>query len=66
MGAAIEIATVFFFKNFVYTFGGKLYVQMSGGSIGTRLTMCAAIRYSYYEKPMRNQILTEKRSSTSE
>jgi len=42
MGAALDIAIVFFFKNFTYTFGGKLYVQLSGGPIGARLTMCAA------------------------
>ena len=42
IGVALEIAIVFFFKNFTYTFGGKLYVQTSGGPIGARLTMCAA------------------------
>ena len=42
MGAALEIAVQFFFKNFTYSFGGKVYVQTSGGPIGARLTMCVA------------------------
>ena len=42
MGFAIEAAIRFFFENFVYTFGGKKYVQCSGGPIGARLTMAVA------------------------
>ena len=33
MGLAIERAIVFFFKNFAYTFAGKVYLQMGGGPI---------------------------------
>ena len=42
MGYAIEAAMRFLFENFVYTFGGKKYVQCSGGPIGARLTMAVA------------------------
>ena len=42
MGAALEVAVRFFFCNFTYTFGGKLFKQMCGGPIGARLTMCVA------------------------
>ena len=42
LGCCIEIATRFFFSNFVYTFGGENYVQAFGGPIGARLTMCLA------------------------
>ena len=42
MGAALEIATIFFFRNFTYSFGGKIFVQSFGGPIGARLTMCVA------------------------
>ena len=42
IGAALEIATVFFFRNFTYSFGGRLFVKGSGGPIGARLTMCVA------------------------
>ena len=42
MGAALEIAVRWSFKNFTYTFGGKLYLQLDGGPIGARLTMCVA------------------------
>ena len=42
IGAALEIAIVFFFRNFTYSFGGEVFVQQSGGPIGARLTMCVA------------------------
>ena len=42
MGRALDIAINFFFKNFSYTFGGELLVQIFGGPIGARLTMCVA------------------------
>ena len=42
MGCCLEIAVKFFFRNFVYTFGGEMYVQDFGGPIGARLTMCLA------------------------
>ena len=37
MGAALEISVKFFFKNFTYTFGGKVYIQLHGGPIGSPL-----------------------------
>ena len=42
MGLAMEQAILFFFTNFTYTFGGKLYIQVGGGPIGARLTMVVA------------------------
>ena len=42
MGLAVELAVVFFFKNFCYTFGGKKFIQIDGGPIGARLTMAVA------------------------
>ena len=42
MGFAMEAAIIFFFNNFVYTFGGRKYVQCGGGPIGARLTMAVA------------------------
>ena len=42
MGRALEISIKFFFSNFAYTFGGDLLLQMFGGPIGARLTMCVA------------------------
>ena len=32
MGLAIECAIIFFFENFSYTFGGKLFLQDGGGA----------------------------------
>ena len=40
MAIMLEISVSFFFDNFIYTFGGKEYLQCSGGPIGARLTMC--------------------------
>ena len=40
MAIMLEISVSFFFDNFVYTFGGKDYLQCGGGPIGARLTMC--------------------------
>ena len=37
-----EIAVRAIWKHFVYTFGGKLYLQRSGGPIGARVTMAVA------------------------
>ena len=42
MGMAMECAVIFFFRNFSYTFGGKLFLQDGGGPIGARLTMALA------------------------
>ena len=42
LGRAMEIAVKFFFTNFTYTFGGDIFIQMFGGPIGARLTMCLA------------------------
>ena len=40
MAIMLEISVSFFFDNFVYTFGGKEFLQCGGGPIGARLTMC--------------------------
>ena len=40
MAIMLEISVSFFFDNFVYTFGGKDFLQGGGGPIGARLTMC--------------------------
>ena len=37
-----EIATRFLFENFSYKFGGKTFLQSSGGPIGARVTMAAS------------------------
>ena len=42
MARALEISVRFFFSHFAYTFCGELYIQMFGGPIGARLTMCLA------------------------
>ena len=57
MGLATELAVVFFFKNFCYTFGGKKYIQIDGGPIGARLTMAVARIVMQDWKEKFNQIL---------
>ena len=42
MARAAEIGTRTIFENFMFTFGGKNYLQTKGGPIGARVTMCAA------------------------
>ena len=42
LSLALQIAVLFFFENFVYTFGGECFVQCGGGTIGARLTMALA------------------------
>ena len=42
MGLAMEVAVVFFFNNFTYTFANEIFLQMFGGPIGARLTMAVA------------------------
>ena len=42
MAFAMEAAVIFFFRNFTYTFGGDIFVQMFGGPIGARITMAVA------------------------
>ena len=37
MGVAMEQAIKFFFSNFTYTFGGKIYLQKCGGRLGPEL-----------------------------
>ena len=37
-----EIAVRIIFENFTYNFGGKVYLQQSGGPIGERLTMACS------------------------
>ena len=39
MAIMLEVSIKFFYDNFVYSFGGKNFVQSSGGPIGARLTM---------------------------
>ena len=39
MAVMLEISVAFFFDNFVYMFGGRNYVQSSGGPIGEHITM---------------------------
>ena len=58
MGFAIEAAIIFFFNNFVYTFGGKKYIQCGGGPIGARLTMAVARLVMQQWKDDFNDILT--------
>ena len=59
MGAALEVAVKFFFKHFTYTFGGKTYLQIDGGPIGARLTMCVAKLVLQQWKEEYNVILRE-------
>ena len=57
MGLAMETAVVFIFRNFCYTFGGKKFVQLSGGPIGARITMAVARLVMQNWKDKYNQIL---------
>ena len=41
-GRCLEIAIRTVFENFIYNFGGKMYLQRSGGPIGNRLTMACS------------------------
>ena len=42
LGAAVEIAISASFKLHIYSFGGQVYKQLSGGPIGSRLTMAVS------------------------
>ena len=42
MGIGIGIAIKCLFENFVYTFGGKYFLQQKGAPIGARVTMCVS------------------------
>ena len=42
MGVALGIVVKFIFENFVYTFGGKYFLQKRGAPIGNRISMCGA------------------------
>ena len=42
MGVALGIVLKFIFENFVYTFGGKYYLQKKGAPTGNRISMCGA------------------------
>ena len=42
---AAEIGTRTVFENFMFSFGGKKYLQAKGGPIGARVTMCATQPY---------------------
>ena len=57
MGLAMEHAVIFFFKNFTYTFGGKLFIQVGGGPIGARITMAVARLVMQDWKEKYNEIL---------
>ena len=60
MGLAMERAIVFFFENFVYTFGGQIYLQIGGGPIGARLTMAVARLIMQDWKDIYDQILKNR------
>ena len=51
MAMLLEISVKFFFRSFVYTFGGDCYIQVDGGPIGARLTMSVArlVLQDWYE-----------------
>ena len=42
VGRCVEIAVRVVFEHFTYNFGGKIYLQKSGGPIGNRLTMACS------------------------
>ena len=42
MGIGLGIAVKFLFENFIYTFGGKYFLQKKGAPIGARITMCVS------------------------
>ena len=42
MGIGLGIAVKCLFENFVYTFGGKYFLQQKGAPIGARVTMCVS------------------------
>ena len=42
LGLAMEQAIIFFFRNFTYTFGGRIFLQSTGGPIGARITMAVS------------------------
>ena len=57
MGLAVEIAVVFFWKNFCYTFGRKKFIQLDGGLIGARLTMAVVRIVMQFWKDKFNDVL---------
>ena len=64
MGFAMEVAVCFFFRNFTYTFGGDIYVQVFGGPIGARITMAVAKLVmqdwkDHYDQILENSGITE-------
>ena len=61
MGLAMELAVVFFFENFTYTFGGNVYRQARGGPIGARLTMAVARIVMQDWKESYDEIIRDKR-----
>ena len=42
LGIGLGMAVKFLFENFVYTFGGKYFLQKKGAPIGARITMCVS------------------------
>ena len=59
MGLAMEVAVVFFFNNFTYTFANEIFLQMFGGPIGARLTMAVARLVMQTWKEEYNKILLD-------
>ena len=41
IGIGLGLVVKFIFENFVYTFGGKYFLQLKGAPIGNRISMCA-------------------------
>ena len=59
LSLALSIAIRASFQNYVYTFGGKRFIQLFGGPIGSRLTMaCARIVMGRWGKRVR-QLLSD-------
>ena len=59
IGRCAEIAVRTLFRNFCYTFGGKLYRQKSGGPIGLRITMaCSRLVMMDWGEKYENILLT--------
>ena len=54
MGKVIEIAVKTTFKNHLYQFKGKTYIQTKGGSIRLRLTgVVAKLVMNYWNKKLK-------------
>ena len=59
ISAAVEISIKASFKNHIYCFGGKVYKQLKGGPIGSRLTMAVArVVMAIFGRLVRQSLLT--------